>query len=86
MTTLTRLLPLGTRVAVLEDTFGDLAVTGTIAGYVAYTRPHDTVTDQGYALHLDNGFYPDLPAIPVGMRPWIGTIVVHVESVTAHED
>lgn len=77
------LLPIGTAVTILADTFGEHAVTATIAGYVAYSYPHDTNgrMEQGYALHLDHGFFAPVADIPVGSRPWVGTIVAHVESV-----
>ena len=82
----TSLIPVGTAVHVLADTFdGEHAVTGIVAGHVAYTRPvvdDAVVIDQGYAIHLDHGFFGGQDHVPYGCRPYIGTIVAHVDSVT----
>jgi hypothetical protein len=77
------LLPTGTAVTILADTFGDKAVRGTVAGHTVYTHPVTLRANQlGYVIHLDQGFFH--PGVtPIGAAPWIGTIVAHVESVEA---
>jgi len=82
MTITTDLLPVGTAVTLMTETFGEYAMTGTIAGHVAYVNENlNDRVEQGYVINLDSGAYLDTPTIPPGLRPWISHIVAHVESV-----
>ena len=84
MPTTTTLLPIGAPVAILADTFGEQAATGTIAGYVAYHYPGDTTRmEQGYAVYLDRPGYLDDERTAPANRPWVAIIVAHLDSVSA---